>query len=155
MNLHANKVTQNGGLLMAYAEHQKAECTFEINPFNRPLELSGIEAWTRLILRLMFMEKGTYPSEPKMGCGITAEMYETIDVLKGTVRNIVESQIRQFLPDLPFYGINVYSEDELIEGGEENVVYYMIAFQKESGAIQTVKVPSRVVHRVIDFDIVF
>lgn len=138
-----------------YSEYQKAELTFEENPFNRPLELSGIEAWTRLVLRLMFMEKGTYPSDPDMGCGIKAEMYQDIDSIKTKVKNVVETQINKYLPDIPIYAINVYSEDELVDGGSEHVVYYIITFQKSSNEIVTVKVPSRVINNIIDFEIRF
>ena len=135
--------------------YTKAELTFEINSFGKPLELSGIEAWTRDVLRILFMEKGTMPSDPEMGCGITREMYHDIQTLKGTIRTQAESQIRQYLPDVPFLAMNVYSEDELVSDGNPNIVYYMISFQKNADEIKTVTVASKVTHKVIDFEIRF
>lgn len=134
--------------------YTKAELTFEINSFGKPLELSGVKAWTRNVLRLLFMEKGTMPSDPDMGCGITREMYHDIQTLKGTIRSQAESQIKQYLPDIPFLALNVYSEDELVpDGGNPNVVYYMIAFQVNASEIKTVTVASKVTHKIIDFEI--
>ena len=82
------------------AEYQKVEPTFEVNRFERPLELTQVEAWTRLVLRILFMEKGTMPSDPNMGCNITAETYQDIETLKGTIRKNLDKQVRSYLPDI-------------------------------------------------------
>ncbi len=142
-------------IYMANTEHQKAEPTFEINAFDRPLDLSGYDAWARQIIRLMFQEKGTYPSDPDMGCGISAENYQSINELKARVRSSVEAQVHRYFPDIPLAAINCYSEDELIDGGDPTIVYYMISFQVNAHKIVTVKVPSRAANKVIDFEIRF
>ena len=135
--------------------YTKAELTLEINSFGKPLELSGIKAWTRNILRILFMEKGTMPSDPQMGCNITRELYHDIQSLKGTIRSQAESQIRQYLPDIPFLALEVYSEDELVPDGNPNIVYYMIVFQESANKVKTVTVATKVTHKVIDFEIRF
>lgn len=144
-------------MAIAYANFQKTEPTFEIDVFDRPRMLTGVEAWTRLLLRLALMEKGTYPSSPNMGCGLTAELYQTVDVIKSTIKNELESQAREYLPDVPLYAINIFTESELVEGGREDVVYYIFAFRENftDGSIKTVKVASEVKNRVIDFEIKF
>lgn len=142
-------------MAIANPNYTKAELTLEINSFGKPLELSGIKAWTRNILRILFMEKGTMPSDPQMGCNITRELYHDIQSLKGTIRSQAESQIRQYLPDIPFLALEVYSEDELVPDGNPNIVYYMIAFQKSANEVKTVTVATKVTHKVIDFEIRF
>lgn len=142
-------------MAISVPNYQKAELTFEINSFGKPLELSGVQAWTRDVLRILMMEKGTMPSDPNMGCGITREMYHDIQTLKGTIRNHADSQIKQYLPDIPYLAMKVYSEDELVKDGNPNIVYYMIAFQHNSEEVKTVTVASKVTHKVIDFEIRF
>ena len=136
-------------------EYKKAELTFDINAFNENLELSGIRAWTREILRILFMEKGTMPSDPNMGCNITQESYNDIQTLKNTVKNYAETQIRLYLPDIPFMELLVYSEDELIDNGNTAIVYYIIKFQPKVDEIRTVTVASKLGDKVIDFEIKF
>ena len=145
------------GDLMAIerAEYQKVEPTFEVNRFERPLELTQVEAWTRLVLRILFMEKGTMPSDPNMGCNITAETYQDIETLKGTIRKNLDKQVRSYLPDIPFAGMEVFTEAELVSDGDPQVVYYIIGFQQGATNIATVKVASRAKNRVIDFKIQF
>lgn len=142
-------------MAIANPNYTKAELTLEINSFGKPLELSGIKAWTRNILRILFMEKGTMPSDPQMGCNITRELYHDIQSLKGTIRSQAESQIRQYLPDIPFLALEVYSEDELVPDGNPNIVYYMIVFQESANKVKTVTVATKVTHKVIDFEIRF
>ena len=51
-------------------ECDKLELQLGINSFDNPTQLSELKAWSQLMLNLIFLEKGTYPSLPDMGVGI-------------------------------------------------------------------------------------
>ena len=70
------------------------------------------------------------PSDPNMGCNITAETYQDIETLKGTIRKNLDKQVRSYLPDIPFAGMEVFTEAELVSDGDPQVVYYIIGFQQ-------------------------
>ena len=60
-------------------EAEKTELVLGINSFNKPAEKSGVEAWCKLITNLLFMAKGTYPTDPDMGCDIGQYEFAFID----------------------------------------------------------------------------
>ena len=60
-------------------ECNKVEPSLEINSFDKPKELSGVTAWSQLILNLLFLKPGTYPSMPEMGIGIETYQYDYLD----------------------------------------------------------------------------
>ena len=60
--------------LVPSAEFEKAELKLEINAFDNPTRLNDLKAWSQLLLNLLFLRPGTYPSQPEMGIDINVEM---------------------------------------------------------------------------------
>lgn len=82
-------------------EANKKECVLGINSFDKPTELIGKNAWVQLVINLLFLKKGTYPSIPEMGIGIQYYEYEFIDEVKEKLEAEIKEQIRKYLPDIP------------------------------------------------------
>lgn len=82
-------------------ESNKKECVLGINSFDKPTELIGKNAWVQLVINLLFLKKGTYPSIPEMGIGIQYYEYEFIDDVKEKLEAEIKEQIRKYLPDVP------------------------------------------------------
>ncbi len=88
-------------------ESNKKELQLSINSFDNPTELTGIKAWSQLILQLIFMEPGTYPSLPEMGVGIENYQYDFLpDILSQLASSIIQQQ-RTYLSDVPLTGVTV------------------------------------------------
>ena len=80
---------------------QKSELTFDINAFDRPLELSRYQAWGTLVVQLAFYTPGTFPSDPRIGCGLTYELLHDEDYMNNTFVPKLEKQVTTYLPDIP------------------------------------------------------
>lgn len=88
-------------------ESDKKELQLSINSFDNPTELTGIKAWSQLILQLLFMTPGTYPTLPEMGVGIENYQFEFVDnVLSPLSASIIEQQ-RTYLSDIPLVAVTV------------------------------------------------
>lgn len=129
-------------------ESSKKELSLGINVFNKPTELSGPNAWSQLILNLLFLRPGTYPSQPSMGIGIQDYDYEFLDAAISKLDTEINSQIRIYLPDIPLDGVSVQST---IYNGK---TILMIVIQLVvNGGIVTSVVASEVSDKIIDFDV--
>ncbi len=129
-------------------ESSKKELSLGINVFNKPTELSGPNAWSQLILNLLFLRPGTYPSQPSMGIGIQDYDYEFLDAAITKLDTEINSQIRIYLPDIPLDGVSVQST---IYNGK---TILMIVIQLVvNGGIVTSVVASEVSNKIIDFDV--
>lgn len=84
---------------------QKSELTFDINGFNKPLELSRYQAWGTLIAQLALYTPGTFPSDPKIGCGLTYQLFNDEDHMNNIFVPKLEKQVSDYLPDIPLKGI--------------------------------------------------
>ena len=71
-------------------EANKKELGLSTNVFNKATEYQGKTAWFQLILNLIFLRPGTYPSIPNMGVGLQDYEYEYIDDVKDNIRNKIE-----------------------------------------------------------------
>lgn len=87
----------------------KKEVVMGIDSFNKPEEISGIDAWCNLITRLLFMEKGSYPTDPEMGCNLYQYEFSFIDEVQDELKQIITDQIRTYLPDIPFDSVDIRS----------------------------------------------
>lgn len=88
-------------------ESEKTELVLGINSFNKPAEKSGPEAWCKLITTLLFMKKGTYPTDPDMGCEIQQYEFEFIDDVIDKIESSITEQVRKYLNDIPFDSVTV------------------------------------------------
>lgn len=130
-------------------EANKKELGLSTNVFNKQTEYQGKTAWFQLILNLIFLRPGTYPSIPNMGVGIQDYEYEYIDDVKDNIRNKIEEQIKLFLPDVPLASVDVNSVNY-----DGKTILLIIISLNDNGQIVTGAVASEVTkNRLIDFEI--
>lgn len=133
---------------MANLESQKKELLLSVNAFNKPTELVGSKAWAQLILGLIFLKPGTYPSIPDMGVGIQDYEYDFADSAAEILQTRISEQVSRYLPDIQVDGINVSTTQY------QGRTIMMIAIQLvDDGQVKTYAVASEVTDRLIDFDI--
>lgn len=129
-------------------EANKKELGLSTNVFNKATEYQGKTAWFQLILNLIFLRPGTYPSIPNMGVGLQDYEYEYIDDVKDNIRNKIEEQVKLFLPDVPLASVEVSSVDY-----EGKTILLIVISLDDNGQIVTGAVASEITNRLIDFDI--
>lgn len=129
-------------------EANKKELGLSTNVFNKATEYQGKTAWFQLILNLIFLRPGTYPSIPNMGVGIQDYEYEYIDDVKDNIRNKIEEQASLFLPDVPLASVEVTSVEY-----EGKTILLIVISLDDNGQIVTGAVASEITNRLIDFDI--
>lgn len=91
-------------------ESNKKELQLSINSFDRPTELLGPVAWSQLILNLLFMEPGTYPSMPDMGIGIENYEFEFLETALSSIRTDITTQQQKYLKDVPLDNVEVTTQ---------------------------------------------
>lgn len=129
-------------------EANKKELGLGINVFNKPMEYQGKTAWFQLILNLMFLRPGTYPSIPVMGIGIQDYEYEYLDDAKDNIQTAIQDQVKTFLPDIPLDNVDIQS----IEYNGKTIMLIAITLN-ENGESVTAAVASEVTNKLIDFEI--
>lgn len=129
-------------------EANKKELGLSTNVFNKATEYQGKTAWFQLILNLIFLRPGTYPSIPNMGVGLQDYEYEYIDDVKDNIRNKIEEQVNLFLPDVPLTSVEVTSVEY-----EGKTILLIVISLEDNGQIVTGAVASEVTNHLIDFEI--
>ena len=129
-------------------EANKKELGLSTNVFNKATEYQGKTAWFQLILNLIFLRPGTYPSIPNMGVGLQDYEYEYIDDVKDNIRNKIEEQVNLFLPDVPLTSVEVTSVEY-----EGKPILLIVISLEDNGQIVTGAVASEVTNHLIDFEI--
>ena len=77
------------------------EYTLEIDSFDTPNEVTGIKGSANLILNLIFLNPGTYPTAPEMGVGLQAYRFDMIDdEMVRRLETKIKDQIQVYLPEL-------------------------------------------------------
>jgi len=125
-------------------ESDKKEVMLSINSFNSPAEVSNKEAWIKLILHLLFLKKGSYPSNPNIGIDIRQYDYQFIDNILTTLPSDIMEQTRLFLPDIPLESVIV----ETTEVGGKVILLIILTFVDDNVVIAT-----SVANNIIDFEI--
>ena len=59
------------------------------------------------------MKKGSYPTDPEMGVDIGKYEYEFIDEILDDLEELITSQVRKYLPDIPFESVTVKKEESV------------------------------------------
>lgn len=131
-------------------ESEKSELVLGINSFNKPAEKSGPDAWCKLITTLLFMKKGTYPSDPNMGCEIQQYDFAFIDDIINKVQANVSDQIQTYLPDIPLDSVSVTKD--FSESGEP-ILLIVIEFTYNSKS-DVVVVAAEKTDNLINFEVV-
>lgn len=131
-----------------YQNRQKVGLSFNLDPFNRPMEYSGKDAWVRYILELMFYESGTFPSDERIGCNLTKETFQDSEYIQNTVVPNIQSNIQLYCSDIPFEGIDVDLPED-----HPDVAIYHINFRESADSIECVTVVAREIKDIIDYTI--
>lgn len=131
-------------------EAQKKELVLGFNSFNNPTEVSGVNAWVKLITHLLFLKKGTYPSDPNIGIGIQTYDYTFIDDIKDELQEDITIQVRTYLPDVPFDSCIV---DKTTTSNGIVLLLIIINFIVENGDLETVAVAAEASNNIINFEV--
>lgn len=129
-----------------YQNYQKAGLSFNLDPFNRPLEYSGKDAWARYILELMFYEPGTFPSDEGIGCNLTKETFQNTEYIQTVVVPKINENVQRYCNDIPFEGIDV----DLPNTYTDAAIYH-INFRTSADSIECVTVIVKEVQDHIDY----
>lgn len=119
-------------------EKQTKEACLTTDEFNKPRILEGRDAISTLLVHLILLEPGTYPSRPEMGVGIVSRYRysDTADIAQLALD--IEDQISTFLPEFEGVDIDVSTEKNdnneiLIDIFANGVLYrYETAEQKNN-----------------------
>ena len=130
-------------------ESNKKELTLGLNSFNTPEELSGVRAWVQLIVNLMFIRKGQYPSNPKIGIGIQDYDYKFVDDAKAALQADLKYQTETFIPEVPIESIQVTSTT--VE--RQNILVIIITLRYNNELVTTVVATAENSNHNIDFEI--
>ena len=114
---------------LAAAEARRRELQLAVNSFDNPTELSGIQAWSQLMLHLIFLRPGTYPTLPEMGVDIESYQYDFIDEAVPALISAITRQQQTYLPDIPLSEVTVVPQT--IQG--EVVLFIALTFDTASG----------------------
>lgn len=136
---------------MAYEQYQMKELGAGLNAFNKPVEYSGIEAWTRLITELLFTIPGTYSTDPDLGIGIQTYRYSFTDDVKPKLKKRCNDQIRKYLPDIPLRSLNF---TETIVNGKEILVLSLVFTVKDED-LKTAYVAIDTASKTINYEVSF
>ena len=108
--------------IIGHSEYRKKELQLSINSFDNPTELSGPEAWAQLILQLLFLEPGSYPTYPDMGIGLENYQFDYLDdVIRKLSADIIDQQSK-YLPDIPLVDVSLEPRDY---NGEKILMIYL------------------------------
>lgn len=129
-------------------EANKKELSLSTNVFNKPTELVGINAWAQLIIQLLFLKPGTFPSIPRMGIGVQNYEFEFMDAAIDKLNEDIPRQIDTYLPDVPVESVRASSVN--IQGKQVLLITIQLF---DNGVITTVVAAAEVKNRLIDFDI--
>lgn len=132
----------------SYENYQKLGLSFNLDSFGRPLEYSGKEAWARYILELMFYEPGTFPSDERIGCGLTNQTFQNSDYIQNTVVPDIQECVQRYIPDIPFESIDVDLPEEY-----PDVAIYHINFRTGTNEIECVTVIAKEIDDYIDYSV--
>jgi phage baseplate assembly protein W len=89
-------------------EHKIADLDFSLNGFREQKVIYDGEAYAQMIKRLLLMRKGTYPSIPDMGIGISTYRFQDIDQLAaGRLSSDIRAQLLAYIPGLPLETIDI------------------------------------------------
>lgn len=127
----------------------KKELSLSINSFNEPTELVGKNAWIKLVLHLLYINKGTYPSNPDLGIGINTYDFTFMDDAIERLQTELTDQTRTYLQDIPINSIEVDTA-ELSSG--KKALLIIITFV-DDGRYDTAVVASALSTTMIDFEV--
>lgn len=133
-------------------EYLKSELVLGLDSFDKPKTLKDVGAWSQLILNLLFLLPGTYPSLPNMGIGLQLYEYDFLDDAIDEISAKIEAQQQEYLPDIPLSEVNVtkYYPDN----SQDPILLISLTFTtNENGSDTSVIALNTKKNRFIEFEI--
>ena len=130
-------------------ESSKAETSLEINSFDKPTELNDVSAWSQLMLNLIFLRPGTYPSLPEMGVGIEEYQYDFLEDAISELSAKITEQQQKYLPDVPLAGVQISKMEH--EG--QPILVIQLFFNTESGTTSSAIALNTSKRNFLDFEV--
>ena len=130
-------------------ESSKAETSLQINSFDKPEKLTDVSAWSQLMLNLIFLKPGSYPSIPEMGVGIEDYQYDFLDEAISELSSKITTQQQTYLPDIPLDGVEISSYDN----NGQMILIIQLYFSTSSGPVSSAIAVNTSKRNFLDFDI--
>jgi hypothetical protein len=83
------------------------EAFLGIDEFNHPKVYTDQHATYILLIRLILLEPGTYPTRPNMGVGLVSRYRFAIEDKIEQLQSDIEDQIREYLPEFQATNVTV------------------------------------------------
>lgn len=125
----------------------KKELCIGLDSFDEPKTLSNKKAWIQLIINLMYMIKGSNPSNPNMGVGIQEYDFQFLEEAIAKLEAELTDQIRTYLPDVPVNSITVDSTDS--DTGKKILLIIIQLYY--NGEMDSAVVAAEASQNIIDF----
>lgn len=130
-------------------DSNKKETSLQINSFDKPNELTGVAAWSQLMLNLIFLKPGTYPSLPEMGVGIEDYQYDFFEEAVEALSAAITEQQKVFLPDVPLSGIKISK----LEKNGQPILVIQLFFDTNEGVETSAIAINTSKRNFLDFDV--
>ena len=130
-------------------DSNKKETSLQINSFDKPNELTGVAAWSQLMLNLIFLKPGTYPSLPEMGVGIEDYQYDFFEEAVEALSSAITEQQKVFLPDVPLSGIKISKLDK----NGQPILVIQLFFDTNDGVESSAIAINTSKRNFLDFDV--
>ena len=130
-------------------ESSKKELTLQINSFDKPKELSDVKAWSQLILNLLYLRPGTYPSLPEMGIDIEKYQFDFLDNAVSELSTKIIDQQQTYLPDVPLNGVQIGT----VNNGADTVLVIQLIFNTSDGVTSSAIAINTSERHFLDFDV--
>ena len=130
-------------------DSNKKETSLQINSFDKPNELTGVAAWSQLMLNLIFLKPGTYPSLPEMGVGIEDYQYDFFEEAVEALSAAITEQQKVFLPDVPLTGIKISK----LEKNGQPILVIQLFFDTNEGVETSAIAINTSKRNFLDFDV--
>jgi len=111
------------------------------NEFNRPTVYTDVDATYTLLIRLILLDPGTYPTHPRMGVGLVSRYRYAKDSELTKLSNDIEDQIATYLPQFTSVSVELTlttTKDLFIQIIIDGVAYELI-YKTEYETLEAVK----------------
>ena len=111
------------------------------NEFNRPTIYTDVDDTYTLLIRLLLLEPGTYPTHPKMGIGLISRYRYAKESDLTNLSNDIENQIAMYLPNFSSISAELTltkTKDLFIQIIIDGIAYELI-YKSEYETLEAVK----------------
>lgn len=126
---------------MAKLETYVQEACLTTDEFNRPKILKGREAISTLLIHLILLEPGTYPSRPEMGVGLISRYRYNDEESMKKLKQDIEDQVNLYIPEFNSVNVDIslakdsLNNDIVLEIYLDDVLYKYETAQQENNKI--------------------